>query len=438
MTVARGRSGKINSRRKNCKSVLIISYFFPPLGGPAALRPLKFAKYLPDYQGSPIILSVRNPDWYYAYNPGLLHELPESVRIERAFMFRSAWLYRLLNPLRNPTLERSLRKYVFHPDDHFGWIPCACLKARRLIHRYSVKAIFSTSRPFSCHLIAYQAKKGTGLPWIADFQDEWIENPDLELPTAFHRRMHYSLERRVVQNADKVTAMTPTFCRLLSKHLPHKDKFVTLTGGYDPEDFEDADTPGNLNRQHDRFAIVFTGMFYRSFRPDTLLKSINQLIKEGRIPADKIRVYFVGANRPKDIDFEDSYKVCEFTGHLPHREAVRYMCDASVLLLLLSEERGRGVIPSKIFEYIAAGKPVLALVPPSGDAATIIRETNTGIVVDFRDVREIKESVFKLYNKWDRGTLSFQQDTKAIAHFDLKNLTGNLAKILDEIICKPA
>jgi glycosyltransferase involved in cell wall biosynthesis len=412
----------------------MVSYFFPPVGGPAALRPLKFAKYLPDYRWKPIVLSARNPDWYYAHDPELLHEVPAYAEVERSLMFRSSWLYRLLNPLRNSKLETLIRRYVFHPDEQIGWIPFACLKTLKIIRRHNIKAIYSTSRPFSCHLIGYYAKKRTGLPWVADFQDEWFENPDLVLPTAFHRRIHYGLERLVVRNADKVTAMTPTFCKLLSKHSSQNDKFHTITGGYDTDDFKGLYLKGNRGGQSDRFIIAFTGMFYGSFRPNRLLEMINELIDERMIPANRIKIRFVGANDPRDIDFEDHHRICEFTGYLPHREAIRHLSNASALLLLLSEERGRGVIPSKTFEYLAAGRPVLALVPPSGDAANIICETKTGFVVDFRDGKAIKDSVLRFYKDWSKGMRDFRPDRKAIAAFDLRNLTGDLAALLDEIV----
>ncbi|MFH1761038.1 MAG: glycosyltransferase [bacterium] len=419
------------------KSLLMVAYFFPPMGGAGSLRPLKLAKYLPDCGWDPVVLTVKNPDWYYAYDPDLLNELPDKTSIYRSRMIRSAWLYRMLNPLRVRKLDTWIRKWLLHPDAQIGWIPSAYSAGLRIIRKQRIKAIYSTSAPLSCHLIAYLIKKKTGLPWIADFRDEWYENPDFDFPTTFHRRMHFKLEKMIVDAADQVIAAAPGFCRLLAKHRGCADKCSAIYMGYDPEDFsssvQGSSTPSMAGKP---FTIAFSGLFYAAFRPSGILAAISSLIDEGRIPANNIRLLFVGANSPDETGFYDKHDICRFTGFVPHRQTVSHVMASDALLLLLSRERGDYVVPSKTFEYISSGKPVFAAVPEDGNVASIIKKTGTGIVVDFDNIPGTVNALFLLYQDWVEKRMRFSRNESAIAAFDIKRQTGRFAELMDMIAYK--
>lgn len=419
--------------QKKC-DLLMIAYYFPPIGGSGALRPFKLAKYLPSFGWNPHILTVKNPDWYYANDPELLEELPPDIIIKRSFMLRSAWLYHVLNPLRIRKFDQALRRFLVLPDDQIGWIPFAYFSAANIIRKYKVKAIYSTSAPLSCHLIAYFIKRKKNIPWIADFRDEWFENPNLNHPTSVHRMLHYKLEGLVVNNCDKVIAPAARFCRLLAKHCPDSNKFSTIPMGFDPKDFTQQITLGDHSGEGRKFVLAFSGLFYGSFRPNIFLNAISELIEEGKVSPKKIKVQFVGANTPNDIDFKDVHGLCEFTGFISHKEALEYLRKANALLLLLSKERGKDVIPSKTFEYMASGKPILALVPSSGEVAKIIQKTNTGLVVNFEDVDSIKKAYLQLYKQWETRQNNFHPDKEVISKFNQKHLTKELALLLNEIV----
>jgi glycosyltransferase involved in cell wall biosynthesis len=416
-------------QKKN--EVLIIAYFFPPIGGSGALRPFKLAKYLSDFGWNPVILTVRNPDWYYARDADLLEELPPQIRIIRTFMIRSAWLYRLLNPFRSRKIDKTLSRFIIQPDDQIGWIPFGYFKGLDFIRRNCIKAIYSTSSPLSCHIIAYLIHKKTGLPWIADFRDEWYENPDFDFPKIFYRRFHYNLEKKIVKAASKVIAPAPEFCRLLAKHCDDSSKFVTVSMGFDPEDFSGHAI--SKSNKEEKFILVFSGLFYSSFRPSKLLKALDELINEGKISPDRIKVRFVGANTPGEADFKDEYGICEFTGFVSHKNAIRHVLGADALLLLLSEDRGKNVVPSKTFEYMASGKPILAVVPKEGEIARIIQKTETGLVVDFKDTEGIKRAYLKLYQQWEDKKLHKKANKEELSKYNQKFLTKRFARLLDEI-----
>lgn len=411
----------------------MIAYFFPPLGGSGSLRPLKLAKYLPENGWNPVVLTVSNPDWYYATDPALLHELPAEVVVHRTRMIRSAWIYRILNPLRISKLDQWIRRLIVHPDSQIGWIPFAFAAGLRLTRKYSIDAIYSTSAPISCHLIASLIKRKTGLPWIADFRDEWYENPDLCFPTSWHRKMHFNIEKAIVRHADHIVAAAPGFCELLKKHQAVPQKFSVLTMGFDPEDFNSDEKNKRLWSDKDKFTITFSGLFYRSFRPTRFLNAVSSLIDENQIPQDKIKVVFAGANSSFETGFRDVHRICAFPGFVSHRRSIQMLKDADVLLLLLSRERGGLVIPSKTFEYIASGRPILALAPPDGEAASIIRKTRTGRVVDFDDIEGIKSAVMQMYQDWDHQRRALTPDHRQIEQFNQKHLSGQFADILNQM-----
>ncbi len=416
----------------NLKRILMIVYHFPPTGGAGALRPLKTAKYLPRYGWMPIILTVRNPDWYYARDERLLKEISPEISIIRAFMFRSAWFYRLLNPLRIRSLDLILRRYVVHPDDQIGWLPHAVQAAKSIIESDNIAAIYSTSAPLTSHLVAYLIAKRFSIPWVADFRDEWFENPDLHLPTGIHKRLHYRLEELTVKNANYITTAAQAFSRYLAKHCPDEAKFETITMGFDPDDFDEVS--GNHKQVKDRFTISFSGLFYGSFRPDNLLRAVNTLINENKIPKNKVCLRFIGANSKSDLEESDYYDICEFTGFLPHAEALHLADQSDALLLLLSKSRGKDVIPSKTFEYMALKKPVLAVVPPDGAVADIIRDTGIGVVADFENIDAIINAFLEMYQNWEKDILTLTPNPDKIEQYNYLNLTGRFASAFNKIV----
>jgi len=421
----------IDNNNKN--NLLMIAYHFPPQGGSAALRPLKIAKYLPSFGWKPNILTVRNPDWYYAHDPELLAELNPKIKIIKAPMFKSLWLYRMINPMRIEKFDNFIKRFLIHPDDQIGWLLFAYFYAINTINKDNIKAIYSSSGPITCHLIAYLIKKQTNIPWIADFRDEWFEAPNNDMPTNIHIKFHLKIENMVVKNADKIVCMAPVFVEFLKKHTNDLKKFYTIPAGFDPDDIISIKKLNSNNKISKKFTLTFTGLFYNTFRPKALLQAVSELIAKGKIDRDKIKIKFVGGNSFSDLDYKDKFEICEFTGFLPRIKALKHAAESNALLLLLSSERGKDVIPSKIFEYLALKKPILGIVPINGEVANIIRKTRSGIVADFDNVNEIKRAILELYNKWQKNELHQKQDIKEINKYNQINLVGKLAEILKDI-----
>lgn len=401
------------------------------MGGSGALRPLKLAKHLPKFEWNPIILTVKKPDYYYATDSELLKELAKETAIIRSHMIRSLTVYRLLNPFGIRKIDKLIKRYIFHPDEQIGWIPFAIRAALKVAREQNIDVVYSTSGPLSCHLIANYVKKKTGLPWIAEFRDEWLEDPMLEFPNQFYRRFHLQLEKEIVANAEKIVVMAPGICGLLKKHSGLAEKCITIPGGFDLEDYN-LDIGNKF--KNNIFILTFTGLIYDTFRPNFLIKAVNELIRDKKIDPEKVKIQFVGANSEDDIDEKDKYGVCDFTGFVPRGKALDYMTNADALLLLLSRERGEHIIPSKTFDYIVSCKPILALVPPDGGTAEIIRQTKTGTISDFDDEESIKKAYLKLYRNWEENKEDFQPDLQQIQKYDQNRLFRKLADLLNEMI----
>jgi glycosyltransferase involved in cell wall biosynthesis len=327
-----------------------------------------------------------------------------------------------------------IRRFLILPDDQIGWLPLAYVAAVNIIKRQNIRAIYSTSPPNSSHLIAYLAKRKTGVPWIADFRDEWFDLPSLVLPTTLHRNIHYHLERTVVRNADWLIVASPAFGEMLGKHGSLNGKISTVTNGFDAEDFQNQSQSGNNGNGGSKFVISFIGLFHGATNPNSFLKSLRELIAEGKIDPKKVSVRFVGANTINDIDFADDHGICDFTGFVNHKEAIRYLCETDALLLILSEDRGAGVIPGKTFEYLAARKPILALVPPDGETAKIIRTTNSGVIVDPENIEVIKKLYLGLYRRWEKNQMTVEFSWNSVSNFERKNLTGRLSQIIEAVV----
>jgi glycosyltransferase involved in cell wall biosynthesis len=266
---------------------------------------------------------------------------------------------------------------------------------------------------------------------VADFRDEWTQNPFIKYPTTFHLNLNKRLEKVVLQNADLIISVSEPliqgFKRLVKRDV---QSFQVITNGYDKSDFQ-IDHVTSANKDH-RFTICYTGTFYELESLVSLFKAISELIKEGKISASEIKYIHVGKKIPFDYKFED--EVVESICWVDHKTAIQYMCNSDVLLL--PGVGRKGAYSGKIFEYMASARPILAVVPKDGVAAELILRTRTGIVVDPGNIGQIKESIFVLYNQWKDGKISYKPDYSEINKYNRHYLTQRLANSFETLIDK--
>lgn len=391
------------------KKILFISYAFPPTSGGGVLRILKFAKYLPDFDYEPHILTVKKA-FYPIKDESLLKDIPPQVRITRINYFEPGfWL--------KARLWQSFLAYFWYPlilfpDQRILWFWPALRVGLKIIKQEKIKIIFSSSGPASNHLIAWALKKLTGVGWVADWRDEWAANPYLKFPTLWHRRLARWLERKLVNAADQIITVSSPLTNNLKKLAENKQKFSTITNGFDPEDFKCSKIPQKTKKFCE---ILYAGSLYGTRSAQSFLAALKVLqLKD-------LRITFIGSPR-----------------HLPHHEAIEKMLQADILLLIMSPVDTSAVITSKIFEYLAARKPILAISPSGTGAAQIIRKFKAGEIAEPQDQKAIQTAILKMYQKWLASRRSGQKNQLDVPEADLspydrRALTGKLAHVFDEI-----
>lgn len=436
------------------RKVLIIAYYFPPSGGPGVQRVLKFVQYLRDFGWEPVVLTVKDGT-FPARDESLLDEIPDGVKVYRTDIFEPYDLYRKLtgkkksdgidvNTLRSkdeglPLSERIsefVRATFFIPDARMGWRRYAVNEGIRIIAQEKIDAIYSSSPPYTCSLIARDLKRKTGLPWIAGFRDPWtgfLTTPDRwAVPAAIDR----SMERSVFTEADAVdVAWTGIAADALGKY-PQLDraKFHHLPNGFDSNDFPEV---RGDERTDNRFTVTYTGSMYGLRTPKEFLQGVELLVSEGRVDPARIRLRFIGRFGDEVHEIFRNSAVREsidVAGYMPHAESIRQLFFADALLLVVdvtsdSEE----IVPGKVYEYIGTGKPVIAVAPERGAIADLIAETRGGFVAHQTNVRGIADAFLTLYNDHINGTHSIEQDAQAVARYERRNVTGMLAGLLESM-----
>jgi len=407
------------------RKVLFISYIYPPLGMGGVYRSAKFVKYLPDFGWEPVVLTVKLGKRHrQKHNMDLsLQEEVSRARVHRTPSFEP----RLWGSL--PSRLGFSDKWLLRiPDRQVGWLPFAVKAGMRIIGKEKIDAIYSTSVPYTDHLIGYLLHRKTKLPWVADFRDPWTLHRAYTSPSSIHGKLEDRMERAVLEHASRVvTAWDGIRDGFLGKYPDiTSEKITTITNGFDPEDFQ-----GVVPKSFPRFTILFSGAIYQPVVPISPLIAGLKRLDPGVL--DQLDVLLVGRVSPHEDAFirKSGLKALKKLPYVPHREFVSYLLGAHVLLLL--RERERRVLPGKIFEYLRAGKPVLAVIPPDSDAAQFLERTGTGTQVPPDKPEKIAEKITSLFNDWKQGTLGITPNREQVQEFSRITLTKRLAGLLDQL-----
>ncbi len=436
------------------KKVLMIAYYFPPSGGAGVQRTLKFVKYLPAVGWEPVVLTARDAD-YPAYDESLLAELPPKLTVYRSYIPEPYQLYRKLTGRQMSeavdiaTLSRDaqqkkkfsermaewIRGCFFIPDARVGWLPFAVALGLKIINHERIDVIYSSAPPYTCHLIGYWLKKLTGRPWVADFRDSWVgwlssaQRP--KWPDKFDRYLEHS----VLKTADRILTVSHGIAQDLGGRHPElvDQRWQWLSNGYDGADFEGV----TANPPNDKMVITYTGSLYGHRNPETLLHALTELLAELPELKQQLRLTFVG--RIGGF-IEEMLRQPTFTGmvdivpYVPHQQSIQYLLASHVLLLIIDDApANKGILTGKLFEYLGARKPILALAP-EGDAADLIRELKAGVVVHPSNIPQIKAVVKDFYLRWKNQELATAQlDEVRVRAFDRRELTRRLGEVLAEV-----
>lgn len=432
------------------KNVLIITYYFPPSGGPGVQRVLNCVKYLPEYGWNPIVYTVSN-GMYPARDESLLGELPKDLVVEKSEIFEPYDFYRKftgkpkdaavdVNTIKKEGQQTSfkeklaefIRATFFIPDARAFWRLKSPKVLRKLVREHNIKAIYSSSPPYTCSLIARNLKRETGLPWIAGFRDPWtgfISSPKRWfLPKAID--IHY--ERSVFQEADAVECAWVGIIKDAMGKFPglRESKFFHVPNGFDADSF-----PEVPKIQTTKFTITYTGSMYGRRNPEAFFQAINSLVESGKVDPRQIRLRFIGRfgaeveEMFEKAPFKDSI---EIFGYMAHKKSVEYLMKSDALLLVVDESKeSEEIVPGKVYEYLGVGRPILAVAPEKSAIADLAAETRAARVAHQSNPDKIAQIFLDYFEAWKSGKSIFEPNTEAVKSYERKSLVGKLANILD-------
>jgi glycosyltransferase involved in cell wall biosynthesis len=385
--------------------VLLVTMYFPPAGGGGVQRPLKFATHLPAHGIETHVLAPDDPKWIHS-DPGLVP--PTQAWIHRA-RYLGPRARRLADEMhgrggldRLSRQARSLSRRVLVPDENVGWNLTAIPAAVRIVRAEGIDVVLTTSPPNSVHLIGAAAKRITGARWVADLRDSIASHPHRRVESAAVRakeKVSASVARLVARQADVIVAASDAIADEV-RALEPKGGVATILNGADFDDFAGLDY-----RPSDRFRITHTGSFIGKRDPRPFLQA---LADSG---LDDVTARFVGDFRIADREWAESLGLgarLELHPYVPRRESLALQRDSEALLLLIPDAggRGKGVLSGKVFEYVAAERPILAAVPPDGAAAELVRATGAGVVAAPDDVPALTAALRELHARWAKGKMN--------------------------------
>lgn len=423
------------------KKLLIITYYWPPAGGPGVQRWLKFVKYLPDFNIQPIVYVPENPT-YPIIDIGLLDEVSDKAIVLKNKIVEPYQLAGIFsknktkkissgiipNKKKQSFLERTflwIRGNVFIPDARFLWIKPSVNYLKKYIQENNIDTIVTSGPPHSLHLIGLQLKEDLDVKWFADFRDPWTTigyHKELKL-SAYANKKHKELERKVLNSADTIIVTSKTtkteFQALTNKPIE------VITNGYDVEKVvkEPLDS---------KFSLAHIGSFLSERNPKILWQVLTELISE--IPTFKkdLEIKLIGAVSQEVLQTISLYNLDLYLnnlGYVSHKEAIAHQRKSQVLLLIeIDSEDTKSIIPGKLFEYMVSERPILAIGPKDSDFAEIIKSTNTGVFFAYDEKHALKQLITSYYNLYKEQNLKVFP--VGLQQFSRKSLTEELAKLI--------
>lgn len=400
------------------RDVLVIAYYFPPLGMGGVQRTLKFCKYLPRFGWNPIVLTVKDIA-YFAHDFTPLSEVPtETYRTESLDPLRLARFFRRRSLLDSGKRWSNLLSWFLLPDSKSPWLPFLMNRAKALMREREISLIFATFPPATSLVAGTLLKKDCGKPFVMDLRDPL--GYGLSKPTFLHSSLLSLLTRKTVETADGIVTAYPA-----AELEGAAQKVTVIPNGFDPEDFSE---PAQID---DRFLIVHTGTLTRKRNGLPFLRTLRELVESRRVDRSVVRVRLVGWTDPvyaDAIESEGLADMVETISYASHGESVAHLMSSSLLWL----PAGAGEIPGKAYEYLGSGKPILATAP-EGDCAELIRKTDSGIVRRPDDQDGIGAAIVHYYTLWRNGELPLRRERR-MEMYNRMDQTKVLTDLFDSVV----
>lgn len=422
------------------KKALIITYYWPPAGGPGVQRWLKFVKYLPDFDITPIVYIPENPN-YPIIDESFVSEIPEEVTIYKypikepyklAGLFSKKQAKRISSGVIETKNQSFLEKIMlwvrgnfFIPDARKNWVKPSVNFLSGIIEKEGIDTIITTGPPHSVHLIGHHLKQKGKLKWLADFRDPWTTigyHKELKLSSK-SKQKHKELERLVLNTADEIVVTSQT-TKEEFKGISKKPISV-ITNGYD------SDYKGDMAKT-DAFTLSHIGSLLSGRNPSVLWRVLAQLLEKNEPFKQHFKLRLAGVVSDdvlKSIYDSGLENYTELLGYVSHDRAIQLQQESQVLLLVeIDSPETQGILPGKLYEYMAAKRPILAIGPKNWDANQIISDTNTGVVLNYESQTDLKNVILKWFAAYQKDDL--KTESKGVEKYSRRELARELSKLI--------
>jgi hypothetical protein len=425
------------------KRVLIIAYYWPPAGGPGVQRWLQFVNHLPSFGIQPIVYVPDNPS-YPIIDESLLSQVPEVEILKQPISepYKLAQFFSkkdtasissgLIPKERKQSLVQKFLLFIrgnfFIPDARKSWVNPSVNYLKEYLSNTAVNAIITTGPPHSLHLIGKELKEHLGITWISDFRDPWTSigyHKKLKL-TSWARKKHLMLESSVLNKADHI--LTTSFTTKKEFEALTKKPISVITNGYNVSDF-------NLEAEvtlDTKFTIAHIGSLLSDRNPTALWQALQELIKEYKDFAEAFQLKLAGKVSEDLLVVLESFGLKHYSsllGYISHQDAFKEMQSSQLLLLIeINAEETQGIIAGKIFEYLLAKRPILAIGPNNWDVSKIINDTASGKVYGYEDKNLLKDYIYNAFQEFKLGKL--QIDSTHIEQYSRERLTKQLSEVI--------
>ena len=423
------------------KKIIIITYYWPPSGGPGVQRWLKFVKYLPEFGVQPIVYIPENPT-YPIVDENLSKEVSEKAIILKHEIFEPYQLASLFSKNKTKKISSGIipnqkkqslldkvflwiRGNLFIPDARIFWVKPSVAYLEKYILENDIDTIITSGPPHSLHLIGLELKLKLNVKWFADFRDPWTTigyHKSLRLSN-YAANKHKSLESQVLNTADTIIVTSKTtkaeFEAITTKPI------AVITNGYDTEkvDKEALDS---------KFSLAHIGSFLSERNPLILWESLVELINEIPDFKSNLEIKLIGAVSQEVLETISEFGLNSYLnnlGYVSHSEAIAHQRKSQVLLLIeINSEDTKSIIPGKLFEYMVSNRPIIAIGPSGSDFAEIITTTNTGVFFDYSEKMKLKSVLLGFYNQYLDGKL--QSNAVGLQQYSRKSLTEKLVELI--------
>ncbi|MXW82960.1 MAG: glycosyltransferase family 4 protein [Rhodothermaceae bacterium] len=420
------------------KQVLVVAYYFPPLGLSGVQRIGGFVRHLPEYGWKPTVLTAK-PAGYFAHDDSLWAPIQEAgIRVIQTRSLDPTRFFRAGSTVKLPRESKrkvlaSISNWVFVPDNKLGWMPFAVRAGLREASFQAFNAIFSSAPPYTGHLVGCKIARRLGLPLIVDFRDDWVGNPRHIYPTPLHRRLHVRQERRVLQNASAVSTINhPILDGLQARH-----KRLNIPGHVISHGYEEQRASSVIRKNHkNKLCLVYTGVFYDAQTPEYFLRGLREFLIQNPDMLERVTAIFAGlvpdyfARLVRSLKLE---QVVQYVGYLEHSSVVALQQRADILWMTIGSRPGASQISTgKLFEYMGTRKPILALVPP-GAASDTLHRYRAAYIVSPEDINQATQALNRIRNDW-RNQCFPEPDEAFVSKLSRKHLTQRLSDALNTAV----